>query len=71
MIEVVFIFTATILIAASIKMAGAILGNGVTLPAVVPFLPVLNEMSPTHFIYMYPSIAFQVWFWANHAGLFV
>lgn len=67
MIEIFFIITATLLIASVPKMTGAMLGNGVTMPG--PFGPLI-EMGPTHFLFMYPSIGFQVWFWADYVGLF-
>lgn len=65
MLTIAFVFTAAILVLASIKLAGAILGNGVTLPAVIPY----TELSPSHYVYMYPALFFQVWFWTDKLGL--
>lgn len=60
---ILFVFTASVLILAAIKMAGAILGNGITLPGI-------GWLHPTNFIILYPSLLYQVGFWALHFGLF-
>jgi len=65
-IEIAFIFTACAIITGFFKMFGAMIGNGVTLPAIIPF----TEITPTHYIIMYPSVMFQVWFWSNKLGVF-
>ncbi len=65
-IEILFIITTTLLIAASIKLAGAILGNGVSMPQILPYV----KISPTHYLVMYPSIYFQVWFWTDRLNMF-
>lgn len=65
-IEITFILTAAILIMAAIKMGGAMLGNGVNMPAVIPF----TDVGPTRHFLMYPSTLFQVWFWANYLEVF-
>ena len=57
-----FVFTAAVLILASIKMAGAILGNGVTLPSI-------GFLSPTHLVFLYPSLLFQVAFWTDKLNI--
>lgn len=66
-IEILFIFTAAMLIMASVKMLGAVFGNGVTLPNIIPF----TDVTPTRHFIMYPSTMFQVWFWAERLGVFI
>lgn len=61
LIEILFIITTTLLIAATIKLIGAILGNGVTMPQILPYI----ALSPTHYLVMYPAMYFQVWFWSD------
>lgn len=57
-----FVFTASVLILVSIKMAGVILGNGVTLPSI-------GWLSPSNFVFFYPSLLYQVGFWTLQTGL--
>jgi len=71
MIEALFIFTAAMSILAAFKLTGYIFGNGVSLPALFPGVPLLQYLTPTHFIILYPSVMFQVWFWTNKLGVFV
>jgi hypothetical protein len=68
MIEILFIITVTLLIASAPEILSVILGNGATMPG--PFGPLI-DMGPTHFLFVYPSLAFQVWFWTDKMGLFV
>ena len=58
----VFVFTAAVLVLTSIKMFGHILGNGVTLPHI-------GWLSPTNFIFMYPSLLFQIAFWTDKLNI--
>jgi len=66
MIEALFIFTAVMVITATIKYMGLILGNDMTLPYLIP-----GVCSPGHFLIWYPSAMFQVWFWTDKLGVFV
>lgn len=66
-IEIAFVLTATIVISTFIKMGGAMLGNGINLAIIIPF----TEITPARHFLMYPSIMFQIWFWAEHLGVFV
>ena len=66
-IEIAFVFTAMIVIVVAIRFAGQILGNGLSLARVIPF----TEITPARNFVCYPSIMFQVWFWAQHLGVFV
>jgi len=63
----IFVFTAAMLILGSVKLTGAILGNGVTMPPIIPGV----DMGPTHFVIMHPSLLFQVWFWTDNLGVLV
>ena len=65
-IEIAFIVTTAILIMAAIKMGGAMLGNGVTMPSIIPII----DIGPTNQIIMYPATLFQVWFWVERLGVF-
>jgi len=65
MIEALFIFTAVMVITATIKFIGLIFGNDMSLPHLIP-----GVMSPGHFLIWYPSAMFQVWFWADNLGVF-
>ena len=65
-IEIAFVVTAAVLIMAAIKMGGAMLGNGVSMPAVIPF----TNVGPTRHFIMHPATLFQVWFWADRSGVF-
>jgi hypothetical protein len=67
-IEIAFIFTAVVLIHATFKMIGAVLGNGITLAYLIP---ILGKPTPTTWYIVYPATAFQVWFWAERLGVFV
>ena len=58
----IFVFTAAVLVLASVKMAGAILGNSVSLPH-------YGYLSPTNWTILYPSVLFQVAFWTNELGI--
>ena len=66
MIEIAFIFTAAVCLTASVKFIGLMLGNGITLPMIIPIL----EWGPTHYLIWYPSLMFQIWFWINYLGVF-
>ena len=68
MIESLFIFTAAMVLTGTFKFIGMALGNGMTLPLVVP-LPNDLSMSPTHFLIWYPSLMFQIDFWARTTTL--
>ena len=65
MLTAIFVFTAAMLVLSSIKMVGAILGNGITMPSILP----LVDIGPASSIVMYPSVLFQVWFWTDKLGL--
>lgn len=65
MIEALFIFTAVMVITATIKFIGLILGNDMQLPYIIP-----GVCSPGNFAIWYPSALFQVWFWADKLGVF-
>ena len=66
-IEIAFIFTAMIVIVVAIRFAGQILGNGIDLALIIPF----TNVTPARNFIIYPSIMFQVWFWAERLGVFV
>ena len=65
-IESIFIFTAMVVIVVAIRFAGQILGNGINLAIVIPF----TTLTPARNFICYPSIMFQIWFWAQHLGVF-
>lgn len=70
MIEVAFFVSATMCIMGALVFIGYIVGNSFHAPLVIPF-PGEMSMGPTHFLIIYPSMMFQVSFWADLAGLFV
>lgn len=64
-IDFAFIFTATMLIIALFKIIPLMWGRSVSLPMLVPF----TGLTPTHFLVLYPSVMFQIWFWAERLGV--
>ncbi len=66
-IEILFVFTAAMLVVALFKMIPAMWGTDITLPYIIPY----TQLAPTHYLIMYPSTIFQVWFWATQLGLFI
>lgn len=65
--QFLFIVSATILVHWLFKMTGHLFGNSMEVPA-----PVLH-MAGWGFTNTYlstPAIAYQVYFWANYAGVF-
>jgi len=63
-LNVLFILTAGILILASLKLFGLLLGKSINLPP-IPF----TSYAPDCNLTLYPSMFFQVWFWAERLGL--
>jgi len=68
MIETVFVLSAVMVITAFFKLTGLVFGNSMLLPPVIPFG---KGTGPTHYLIFYPSMAFQIWFWAERLGVFV
>ena len=66
-VEIIFILTAVYVITGFFKFCALILGNSIELPGI--FYPLLT-ITPTHAFIWYPSLAFQVWFWSVHFGVF-
>ena len=66
MIEVAFVFTAAMLLLALTKIIPAMFGKSVNLPHLIPF----TSLTPTHYLILYPSAIFQVWFWTERLALF-
>lgn len=65
--QLLFITSATIVFCWLVKVIGIISGHSMHVP--IPILHVFNiEFSNTYF--STPAIAYQVYFWSNHAGLF-
>lgn len=67
-IEVCFIYSFIVCILFTFNMAGRVLGNGMHTP--LPLLHLLGLDASDTYIYT-PAIAFQVWFWSHHYGLFI
>jgi hypothetical protein len=65
-IEIAFIFTTAMIILAALKIVPAMWGSDITLPHLIPW----TRLTPTHYLIMYPSVIFQVWFWVNRLGVF-
>ena len=64
-IEIAFIFTAAMLVMALFRIIPLAWGRGVQLPYLIPY----SGLTPTHFLIMYPSLMFQIWFWAERLGV--
>jgi hypothetical protein len=62
-----FTITAVIVINWSVKMGGAMLGNGVSTPA--PILHIFG-ISFSNIYLSTPAIMYQAYFWGNYAGIF-
>jgi len=56
--EYIFVFTFSVLILNALKIISVIVGNTVTLPG-------MGLLSPTNFLFLYPSLLYQVWFWST------
>lgn len=67
MIEVAFIFTAAVILMASVRIVGLLFGRSIAMPNLIFGL---NFTDPGAAVMLYPSVAFQLWFWTNHYGLF-
>lgn len=60
-IETAFVFTAGVVLSTSAKIIGAMIGNDVNIPSLIPMTP----LAPSYWAVWYPSLFFQVWFWAD------
>ena len=64
MIETIaFVFTAFIVILNLMVWIAAVGGNGYTVPSYKLWL------DPTNFIFYYPSLIYQIWFWSNYLNI--
>jgi len=62
-IQIWFTFTALI----SLIFAASVLTKG---EISFPSLFIFDWLDPRSWYIMYPSLAYQVWFWANHFNVF-
>ena len=61
MYEIFFVFTASMLILASIKILSVMVCNVVELPTMIPGI----LFTPANAFVLYPSLIFQVYFWTD------
>ena len=66
-IEIAFIVTVAVLIMVFVRITSIVLpGADVTLPYIIPG----TGIGPDTGIILYPSMMFQIWFWAERLGVF-
>jgi len=65
--QVLFVISAVILINWLFMMVGTLLGISMTMPA--PFFHKIGVSFSNTYLST-PAIAYQVYFWANYAGIF-